>query len=67
MVENEKVVHQKDIGNYSDGSIICLKSSSVECVSSGNKYTQIVKIKENETQKAMYQCMVCSKEVIFIF
>ena len=47
----KKYCHQKDIGSYPDGCIICLKSFSMECVSAVNKSSQIVKMKVNERKK----------------
>ena len=58
--------HQKDIVNYPDGCIICLKSFSVGCVSAVKKATQIVKMEGDENDKEIIKCIVCLSQVIFI-
>ena len=47
MMENEKKF-QKDIVNYLDGCITCLKSFSIGCVSAVKKSTQIVKMERDK-------------------
>ena len=66
MVENEKHSHQKDVSNYPDGCIICLKSFPVGCVSAVKKVTQIVKIEGDKNDKEIVKCMVCLLQVMFI-
>ena len=63
----KKYCTNKDIVNYPDGCITCLKSFSVGFASPMNKFTKIMKMKGNETQRERNKCMVCSIQVIFIF
>ena len=67
VVEDKKYSHWKDIENYPDGCIICLKSVSVGCVSSVKKATQIKKIEGHKKDKERIECMDCLLQVIFIF
>ena len=62
----KKYSHQKDIINYPDGCIICLKSFSVGCVSAVKRATQIIKMEEDENDEGRIECMVCLLQVIFI-
>ena len=63
----KKYSHQKDIANYPDGCIICLKSFFVGCVSTVSKSTQIMKMKGNKREQEIKECMDCSIQVIFIW
>ena len=62
----KKYSHQKDISNYPDGCIICLKSFSFECVSVVKMATQIMKIEGDENDKERIKCMICFLQIIFI-
>ena len=47
----KKYSHQKDIGKYIDGCIICLKSFFIECVSAGKTATKIMKMEGHKKNR----------------
>ena len=63
----KKYCHWKYINDYPDGCLICMKSFYVCIVSPVDPSIQIMKMKGNENEKEINNCMVCSIQVFSFF